>query len=180
MKKILSFVMMFIVLIGMSACSNQPAGNPNINLNPTEHPVEGEKIVTLTINAQVLLNKEVKDKLKPELQSYVPEDGFFAKDVKIGVIGDDVTVEDVIDAYAKEKDIKLDFADSSGFKYLSGINNILSGSTGEMSGWLYIINNVMPNVGIADTKIKGNENIVFIYSSDGGNDIKNIIKYTYE
>lgn len=180
MKKFLSFIMMFFVVIAMAACSNQPATSSNINLNPTEHPVSGEKIVTLTINAQILLNKDVKDKLKPEVQSFVPETGFFAKDVKIGVTGDDVTVEQVLEAYAKDRDLKLDMADSSGFKYLSGINNILGGSTGDMSGWLYIVNNVMPNVGIADTKIKGNENIVFIYSNDGGKDIKNIINYTYE
>lgn len=180
MKKFLGFLLMFVMIVSVSACSNTPNTNPNINLNPSENKVDGEKIVKLTINAQILNEKDVKDKLKKEYQSYVPEDGFFAKDVEIGVKGDDISVQDVLEAYAAAHDLKLDFSDSGGFRYLKSINNIGGGSTGEMSGWLYMINNVMPNENISDNKIKGDENILFIYSNDGGEDIKKIVNYTYE
>lgn len=180
MKRIIGLFLMFIVIIGISACSDKPATNPNINLNPTENKVEGEKIVKLTINAQILTEKAIKDKLKPEYQTYVPENGFFAKDVEIGIKGDDVTVEDVLQAYADEHDLKLEIADSAGFKFLQSINHIGAGSAGDMSGWLYMVNNVSPSVSMSAKKLTGGENILFIYSADGGNDIKKFVNYTFE
>jgi len=62
----------------------------------------------------------------------------------------------------------ISFVDAGG--YVSEISGIGAGATGGMSGWLYTINGEVPTVSAAETILAEGDELLFVYSNDGGAD----------
>lgn len=179
MKKksiIIIVVVVILAIIGILKLnfSGPNGGNsdPNIIIGAKADKEKAIK-VTFTIDATVLTKKENYDKLGSEYQSYVPKDGYIIKNLDVQLTKE-YTVEQVLQAIAKEKNITIEYASMSDMTYIEAINNLGSKAVGDMSGWLYMINGEFPMTSIDKTILKDGDKVTFIYSADGGSDIKGL------
>lgn len=56
--------------------------------------------------------------------------------------------------------------------YVEGINNIYEFDYGELSGWMYFINGQSPQVSLSEYKLKSDDNIEILYTTNMGEDLK--------
>ncbi|MDR0930213.1 MAG: DUF4430 domain-containing protein [Clostridiales bacterium] len=67
---------------------------------------------------------------------------------------------------AAQNNIEVSVDEMSGFgEYVTGINGLNSGDNGQMSGWIYKVNDQSPNVGMGEYKVTGGENIAVEYTT---------------
>lgn len=129
-------------------------------------------VVTLTITANVL--EKHPERLKPELQKFIPRDGLILKE-KQYVLRRGDTVFDILQRATRQERIQMEYqgANESAYKsvYIQGINYLYEFSAGERSGWMYRVNKKFPSVGVSRYKPKNGDKIEFIYTTDLGNDI---------
>lgn len=81
------------------------------------------------------------------------------------------SVEQILDAVAQEKDITLVYT-SSNPRFLDSINHIGSKSAGDMSGWMFSINNKFPNTAINKTIVKDQDQISLVYTTGDSSEFK--------
>ena len=121
MKKLLAIITALLVCFSLCSCS-------------------GEK--TVTVKVEIDCSEIIKnyDDLSPELKSekYVPSNGIILEETTVEV-KEGASAVDILKAVSKEHDIPIDV--SAG--YAKSINHISEKSCGEMSGWVYEINNEM-------------------------------------
>lgn len=173
-KRIIAFLLIAFLAVGCG--SKDSTSNSNINDPITigeKKADEKATKVSLTIDNRMLSKKENFDKVKPEFQKYVNKDGYIIKDLAIEVYGD-LSVLEILEAVGKEKNIPIVLSDMGGMKYVSAINHLEGGLMGDMSGWLYSVNNTEATVGASEMKVKDNDKIVWAFSLDGGKDIKEL------
>lgn len=140
-------------------------------VDPKESKISGEeKRCHLAIRCDTILNNT--EKLNKEKKDIIPKDGvIYAKKEVVFYEGE--TVFDVISRETKNAGIHLDFEKNIALDsiYIKGIANIYEMDCGDLSGWLYKVNGLMPNYGYAQYKLKEGDFIEFLYSCDMGNDI---------
>ncbi len=140
-------------------------------VNPKDSKITGEeKKCFLTIRCDTILNN--MDKLSNEKRDIIPKDGVvFAKKEVVFYEGE--TVFDVISRETKKAKIHLDFEKNVALDsiYIKGIANIYEMDCGDLSGWLFKVNGLMPNYSYAQYKLEEGDTIEFLYSCDMGNDI---------
>jgi len=56
--------------------------------------------------------------------------------------------------------------------YISAIGNIREFDAGELSGWIYRVNGVIPSVGCGDYILKDGDVVEWLYSLELGNDFR--------
>ena len=56
--------------------------------------------------------------------------------------------------------------------YISGINYLYELDFGDMSGWIYHVNDDEPLVGCGEYKLSDGDNIEWLYTCDLGKDLK--------
>ncbi len=97
---------------------------------------------TVAVKVEIDCSEIIKnyDDLSPELKNekYVPSNGIILKETTIEV-KEGASAVDILKAVSKEYNIPIDV--SAG--YAKSINHISEKSCGEMSGWVYEINNEM-------------------------------------
>ena len=121
----------------------------------------GEKVgeITIAIDCKTILSN--MDKAEQGLidNNLITNDGIILKESKVDIYEND-NVLTVLKRICKQNKIHLD-ADSS---YVKGINHIYEMSVGESSGWLYFVDDLRPNIGANQYKLKGGEKVVFSYT----------------
>ena len=132
MKKLLSVIIVALLTL-MTGCGT------NVATAPTD-ATEAVGMVTVSIEidaSDILKNYDMLDEaLKSE--KYVPSDGKILDEVTVSVPeGSDALT--VLEKVSDEYDIFTDISDG----YAKGINYIYEKSCGEMSGWVYEVNNEM-------------------------------------
>ena len=137
---------------------------------------EGKKrYATIAIRVDTLL--ENWDLLDPALQSekYVPRNGVILKTTKYELISEKETVWDVLVRATKEHKIQMEYqgANENAYKsvYVEGINYLYEFSAGELSGWMYKVNNNYPNYGSSQYVLKDGDVIEWHYTIDLGRDL---------
>ncbi len=127
--------------------------------------IEGDFTCSLMVFCDVLLEKI--DDLKPEKANLVPADGIIFYDEAVTVFAGE-SVFDVLQREMKENKIHLDFVNTPGYNsvYIKGIANIYEFDCGAFSGWLYLVNDVAPNVGASAYFPQVGDVIKFVYSAD--------------
>ena len=58
-----------------------------------------------------------------------------------------------------------------GSAYIEGINNLYEFDCGDLSGWMYSVNGVFPNVGCSQVQAAEGDVICFVYTCDLGADV---------
>lgn len=135
---------------------------------PTEKPDKESEYIkcSISIDCDILLSN--MDKLDTNARKYVPKDGKLIDKVEIKV-KKGASAYDVLVAACKEKKIAYDAEYSAIYNsaYVKGIGYLYEKMAGDMSGWLYLVDGVTPNVGASAYKIKEGEHIEWTYTCSG-------------
>lgn len=100
-------------------------------------------------------------------EDYIPEDGIILAETAY-VIESDETVYDILVEACRENNIQTEFSGG----YISGINYIYEFDFGDLSGWMYFVNDKEASVGCDSYKLADGDRIEWIYSCEMGNDLK--------
>ena len=134
---------------------------------------EGEYRCTISIRCDTILAN--MDRLDPEKRELIPSDGILLPETEVS-FDEGESAFDVLYRAVREKKILMEFSDSPVYNavYIEGIGNIYEFDCGELSGWVYSVNDVFPNYGISYYKLKDGDRIKLMYSCDLGADVGNV------
>lgn len=145
---------------------------PAVSQAPTAAPAgesgnkNNEIRCTIDITCHHLV--EQGDKLDANVKKYVPKNGVILSNVEV-TVPQGSTVYDVLNQVCRSKGIKVDAEYTKIYEtyYIKGIANLYEMQAGDMSGWMYTVNQVTPNVGCSSYTLKDGDVIHWIYTCDG-------------
>ncbi len=108
--------------------------------------------------------------IKDKNSDFVPKNGIIIPDTDV-YITEGTDVFDVLSAVCMRKGINCD-AQSTGTVYVRGINNIYERDFGNLSGWMYFVNGVAPQVDCGSYILKPGDKIEWKYTANIGDDLK--------
>lgn len=110
--------------------------------------------------------------LKEGKRGQVPEDGVIMAETVIK-LKEGSTVFDLLQLGTRQQNIHMEFNKTPVYKsaYIEGINNIYEFDAGELSGWVYRVNGVVPNRGASAYTLKAKDKVEWLYSLDLGADV---------
>lgn len=131
---------------------------------------ETSEQVTISISAATILDN--LDKFDSAKKSLLPEDGVLVSTRSIP-FKEGSTVFDALVAVTKDQRVHMEYVSTPLYKsnYIEGIANIYEMDAGPLSGWMYKVNGVFPNVGCGRYELKAGDVIEWIYTCDLGRDI---------
>ena len=134
--------------------------------------VIGTGAYTCTISiycATILDNMDWLDSEKHEL---VPEDGWILEPITVTVYEGE-SVFNVLQRTCKQQKIQMEFENTPIYNsaYIEGISNLYEFNVGELSGWMYRVNDWFPNYGCSRYQVKNGDVIEWIFTCDLGFDI---------
>ncbi len=178
MKRIFA-ALLTVVLLAFCGCGEAvdnyanevtaPEGRPQ----PIDSNVEigdEEFICTISISCSTILDNI--DVLDPEKSELIPEDGYILKPVE-AVFYSGESPFNVLRRVCKENKIHMEFSNTPiyGTAYIEGIGNIYEFDCGELSGWMYSVNDWFPNYGCSRYGLEDGDVIEFVYTCDLGKDV---------
>lgn len=125
---------------------------------------------TISIScATILDNLELCDSEKLEL---IPDDGWILAPTEASFTAGE-SVFDVLQRVCRENRIHMEFTTTPVYSssYIEGINNIYEFDAGELSGWMYKVNEWFPNYGPSRYQLKDKDIVCWEYSCELGQDI---------
>lgn len=192
-KKILSVILISILtissLVFISGCKSSesvenestegqdqyhtdpiPEGKPN-PVEPQSAKISDKTLhCYLTIECSTILDN--MDQLDSEKVELIPEDGiiFAKKEVEFK---EGESVFDVLKRETKNSKIHMEFVDTPMYNsaYIEGINNIYEFDCGNLSGWMYKVNDWFPNYGCSRYQLKDGDVVEWVYTCDLGRDV---------
>ena len=117
--------------------------------------------VSMSIRCDILNGKATSE--------YIPADGCILEMTEFD-IAEGETAYDILIEAAKKYGISVEHKGGSDIVYISGINYLYELDYGDLSGWVYKVNNELPSVGCAGYKLKDSDVIEWCYTLDLGND----------
>ena len=131
---------------------------------------ENEYTCTLSISCSTIL-----DNLKycdPDKVDLVPEDGWILEPVEV-TFHEGESVFNVLQRVCKQQKIHMEFMNTPIYNsaYIEGIANLYEFDVGELSGWMYKVNEWFPNYGCSRYRLKDGDVICWEYTCDLGADI---------
>lgn len=125
---------------------------------------------TLSIScATILNNMELCDPEKVEL---VPEDGWILQPVEV-TFYEGESVFNVLQRVCKQNKIHMEFMNTPIYNsaYIEGIGNLYEFDVGELSGWMYKVNEWFPNYGCSRYQLQDGDVVCWEYTCELGHDI---------
>lgn len=148
-----------------------PEGKP-APVEPGEVPVDENKKLTctLSIRCDTILNN--MDMLNEEKKGLVPSDGVILAPVKV-TFSEGESVFDVLKRVTREQRIHMEFEFTPMYNsaYIEGIHNLYEFDCGDLSGWMYKVNDWFPNYGCSRYQLKDGDVIEWVYTCDLGKDV---------
>ena len=105
---------------------------------------------------------------------FIPEDGCILKETTYAFAQDE-TVYDILVRAVKDNKLHMEKKKTgSGPRdyYICGIANIYEYDWGELSGWMYYVNEESPSVGCGEYRVKDGDRIEWLYTREIGRDLK--------
>ena len=141
-------------------------------------PIEPENVVitdkeltcTLSVRCDTILNNI--GWLDSEKVDIVPKDGvIFAEKTVIFYEGE--SVFNLLVREMKRNKIHMEFENTPIYNsaYIEGIANLYEFDCGELSGWMYKVNDWFPNYGCSRYQLKAGDKVEWVYTCDLGNDV---------
>ena len=115
--------------------------------------------VTISINCT-----SISDKITGE---YIKNDGIILDRTSFDIESGD-TVYDVLLRAVKKYGIHMESSGGEGMKYVTGISYLYEFDHGDLSGWTYYVNGVVPSVGCDGCKLSDGDVIEWVYTLDLG------------
>lgn len=102
----------------------------------------------------------------------IPDDGIIFPEKKV-VFYEGESVFNVLVREMKKHKIHLEFVNVPIYNsaYIEGINNLYEFDCGELSGWMYKVNDWYPNYGCSGYELKNGDKIEWVYTCDLGKDV---------
>lgn len=127
---------------------------------------DGKITCTIEIRCDALSRK--RESLSSELRDLVPADGILLARSRI-TVKKGTSVYNVLTDVCKASKIQLDaeYTPVYGTYYVKSIAHLYEMAAGDMSGWLYFVNGVKPDVGSSDYKVSDGDAIRWSYTCDG-------------
>lgn len=129
-----------------------------------------ELTCTLSIRCDTILRSiESLDKEKLDI---VPKDGIIFKEREV-IFYEGESVFDVLLREMKRSKIHMEFENTPIYNsaYIEGIANLYEFDCGELSGWMYRVNDWFPNYGCSRYQLKAGDKVEWIYTCDLGVDV---------
>lgn len=147
-----------------------PEGKP-LPVEP-ENAVITDEAYTCTISiscASILAHMDWLADGKAEL---VPEDGVILAPTEVTFYGGE-SVFNVLQRVCKQNKIHMEFMNTPMYNsaYIEGINNLYEFDCGELSGWMYSVNDWFPNYGCSRYQLSDGDVICWKYTCDLGVDV---------
>jgi len=132
----------------------------------------GETEFTCTISiscATILNNMELCD---PDKREQVPADGWILLPSEV-VFYEGESVFNVLQRVCKQNKIHMEFENTPLYNsaYIEGIHNLYEFDVGELSGWMYMVNDWFPNYGCSRYQLSDDDVIRWVYTCDLGYDV---------
>ena len=97
---------------------------------------------------------------------YIPDSAVILPETSYK-IAENATVYDVLVQAAKENQLQLDCRGT----YVAGISHLYEFDFGNLSGWMYRVNGVFPDVGCGEYQLSDDDRIEWLYTCDLGRDL---------
>ena len=131
------------------------------------------KPVTVTLEIRCdTLSSDMSKLENPAIEKYIPKDGtILARTTYMGTTEN--TVFDALNTLCRNNDIQLDFDYTPVYEsyYIKGINYIYEFDGGNLSGWMYKVNDWFPNYGCSSYYLSDGDVIQWVYTCDLGKDV---------
>lgn len=137
-----------------------------------ENTTISQKELTCTLSVRcdtILQNLSWLDSEKTE---FVPADGvIFAKQTVVFFEGE--SVFDLLLREMRQNKIHMEFEHTPLYNsaYIEGIANLYEFDCGELSGWMYKVNDWFPNYGCSRYQLKAGDRVEWVYTCDLGADV---------
>lgn len=143
-----------------------PTGKP-IPVEPEDTVVtDNELICTLSVRCDTAIGKSHGKDI------VLPDDGIIFPEQSV-VFYEGESVFNVLVREMKKNKIHLEFVNTPIYNsaYIEGICNLYEFDCGELSGWMYKVNDWYPNYGCSRYELKNGDKVEWIYTCDMGKDI---------
>lgn len=190
-NSIIAFVFIIsLVLTSFVSCTGTPTSEADNVTGETDKyltdpipegkpsPIEPENAVitdteftcTLSVRCDTILkNMEKLDKEKAEL---VPTDGVIYAEKEV-IFYEGESVFNLLLREMKQNKIHMEFVNTPIYNsaYIEGIANLYEFDCGELSGWMYKVNDWFPNYGCSRYQLKEGDKVEWVYTCDLGRDV---------
>lgn len=145
---------------------------PSTEAKATESSDKDNNSITCTIYISCASVLDNMDKLSDSTKKVIPDDGVILKLTEVKVKEGD-TVFDVLQKAARESKVHLEYNYTPAYKtyYIEGIGNLYQFDVGNLSGWMYSVNNEFPGIGCSGYKVKDGDSISWLYTCNFGKDV---------
>lgn len=147
-----------------------------------KEPESSSSYCTVTIDCRNV--KKNISQLKKSKRSFVPESGYILKDARVEVSKGD-TAFDVFKRacaqnvctdnckYCQKNGIQTEYSFTPAYNsyYIEGIHQLYEKDCGSLSGWMYSVNGVFPDVSSSVFEVKAGDLITFAYTVSMGDDL---------
>lgn len=190
MKKILCLILALLLLAGCGGAAQKTVGESQSPENGQDRyltdpvpegkpqPVEPQDVTveedawtcTMSISCKTLLdNLELCDPEKVEL---IPEDGWLLKPTQV-TFRKGQSAFDVLLETCKANKLHMEYMDTPMYNsaYIEGIGNLYELDAGDLSGWMYSVNDWFPNYGCSRYQLQDGDVLCWVYTCDLGADV---------
>lgn len=148
-----------------------PEGQPT-PVEPEDAVIDESKKLTctLSIRCDTILNN--MNLLKEEKKALVPQNGVILETTTV-TFSEGESVFDVLKRVTRERRIHMEFEMTPIYNsaYIEGIHNLYEFDCGNLSGWMYKVNDWFPNYGCSRYQLKQGDVIEWVYTCDLGKDV---------
>lgn len=147
-----------------------PEGRP-APVEPEDAEVsDAEYTCTLSISCATILDN--LDLCDPEKVELVPADGWILQPMTV-TFYEGESVFNVLQRTCKQQKIHMEFSNTPIYNsaYIEGIHNLYEFDVGNLSGWMYKVNDWFPNYGCSRYQLKDGDVIEWVYTCDLGYDV---------
>lgn len=117
--------------------------------------------VTLTIRCDTVAGRA----------DHIPADGVILAETSFPIAQGD-TVYTILTEAARAYGIPMENTGARGMAYIAGINNLYEYDFGDLSGWMYAVDNESPSVGCDQYVLRDGQKIQWLYTTNLGYDLK--------
>ncbi|MDO5304391.1 MAG: DUF4430 domain-containing protein [bacterium] len=125
---------------------------------------------TLSISCNTILDN--MEDLVPEKACLVPEDGILLASEEV-TFYEGESVFDVLLRETKNHKMHMEFVNTPIYNsaYIEGIGNLYEFDCGQLSGWMYKVNDWFPNYGCSRYMLEPGDKVEWVYTCDLGRDV---------
>lgn len=125
---------------------------------------------TISIRCDTILQNI--DKVNPDKISIVPPDGIILSETPVGFESGE-SVFDLLIKTVLDRGIHMEYSETPMYEsaYIEGISNLYEFDCGDMSGWIYKVNGIKPNVGCSKYILQNGDIVEWLYTCDLGRDV---------